>query len=123
MSRDRLSGLVWQGALDNLVSARKERVKRLKSLIGKVQPTDAGRAQLIDNRDAFLSSLETADSPAPAEIVRLCGAAANSGANYLDVIQSFDEAARNQVVEWLGTIVTAQQDRAQEVVDQLPLPF
>ena len=29
----------------------------------------------------------------------------------------------NQVVEWLGTIVTAQQDRAQEVVDQLPLPF
>ena len=44
-------------------------------------------------------------------------------ANYLDVIQSFDEAARNQVVEWLGTIVTAQQDRAQEVVDQLPLPF
>ncbi|MFO5558374.1 hypothetical protein, partial [Klebsiella pneumoniae] len=60
MSRDRLSGLVWQGALDNLVSARKERVKRLKSLIGKVQPTDAGRAQLIDNRDAFLSSLETA---------------------------------------------------------------
>ena len=123
MSRDRLSGLVWQGALDNLVSARKERVKRLESLIGKVQPTDAGRAQLIDDRDAFLSSLETADSPAPAEIVRLCGAAANSGANYLDVIQSFDEAARNQVVEWLGTIVTAQQDRAQEVVDQLPLPF
>ena len=108
---------------DRFVSARKERVKRLESLIGKVQPTDAGRAQLIDDRDAFLSSLETADSPAPAEIVRLCGAAANSGANYLDVIQSFDEAARNQVVEWLGKIVTAQQDRAQEVVDQLPLPF
>ena len=78
---------------------------------------------MIDDRDAFLSSLETADSPAPAEIVRLCGAAANSEANYLDVIQSFDEAARNQVVEWLGKIVTAQQDRAQEVVDQLPLPF
>lgn len=55
--------------------------------------------------------------------MRLCGAAANSEANYLDVIQSFDEAARNQVVEWLGKIVTAQQDRAQEVVDQLPLPF
>ena len=123
MSRDRLSGLVWQGALDNLVSARNERVKRLSSLIGKVQPTDAGRAQLIENRDAFLSCLEAADSPAPAEVMRLCSAAATSGAEYLDVVQSFDEAAQNQVVEWLGGIVSAQQGRAQKVVDRLSLPF
>ena len=123
MSRDRLSGLVWQGALDNLVSARNERVKRLSSLIGKVQPTDAGRAQLIENRDAFLSCLEAADSPAPAEVMRLCSAAATSGAEYLDIVQSFDEAAQNQVFEWLGGIVSAQQGRAQKVVDRLSLPF
>ena len=123
MSRDRLSGLVWQGALDNLVSARQERVKRLKSLISKVQPTDAGRAQLIENADAFLTSLDAVDSPAPAEIVRHCGAAANAGGEYLDVIQALDETARDQVVAWLTGIVTAQQDQAQKVIEHLPLPF
>ncbi|MDO4411743.1 UDP-N-acetylglucosamine pyrophosphorylase [Cutibacterium sp.] len=123
MSRDRLSGLVWKGAVDNLDSARTERVKRLKSLIGKVQPTDTGRTQLVNNCDIFLSSLSAVDAPAPADVVRLCGAAANSGADYLDVIQGFDPATREAVVEWLGGIVSAQQSQAQEVVDQLPLPF
>ncbi|MGK2308788.1 UDP-N-acetylglucosamine pyrophosphorylase [Cutibacterium sp. V970] len=123
MSRDRLSGLVWQGALDNLTSARKERVKRLKSLIGKVQPTDAGRAQLVENGEAFLTSLNAVDSPAPAEVVRRCGAAANAGAEYLDVVQALDETARDQVVAWLTGVVTAQQDQAQAAIEHLPLPF
>ena len=123
MSRDRLSGLVWQGALDNLVSARAERVKRLRSLIGKVQPTDAGRTQLIENRDAFLSALDVVDAQAPGDVVRLCDAAANSGAEYLDVVQGFDETTQTAIVEWLGSIVSAQQSQAQDVIDQLPLPF
>lgn len=123
MSRDRLSGLVWQGALDNLTSARKERVKRLESLIGKVQPTDAGRAQLVENGQAFLTSLNAVDSPAPAEVVRRCGTAANAGAEYLDVVQALDETARDQVVAWLTGVVTAQQDQAQAAIEHLPLPF
>ncbi|WCC80677.1 UDP-N-acetylglucosamine pyrophosphorylase [Cutibacterium equinum] len=123
MSRDRLSELVWQGALDNLASARTERIKRLKSLIGKVQPTDAGRAQLIENRDAFLTALDVLDSPAPGDVVKTCGAAANGGAEYLDVVRGFDEATQNAIVEWLGSIVSTQQSQAQEVIDQLLLPF
>ncbi|MDU3568158.1 MAG: UDP-N-acetylglucosamine pyrophosphorylase, partial [Cutibacterium avidum] len=123
MSHDRLSGLVWQGALDNLASARAERVKRLESLVGKLRPTDAGRAQLIESRDVFLSILSVVDAPAPADVVRSCGAAANSGAEYLDVVQGFDEATQEAVIEWLGSIVSIQQSQAQEVIDQLPLPF
>ncbi|MDU4208177.1 MAG: UDP-N-acetylglucosamine pyrophosphorylase, partial [Cutibacterium avidum] len=123
MSHDRLSGLVWQGALDNLASARAERVKRLESLVGKLRPTDAGRAQLIESRDVFLSILSVVDAPAPADVVRSCGAAANSGAEYLDVVQGFDEATQEAVIEWLGSIVSTQQSQAQEVIDQLPLPF
>ncbi len=115
--------LILAGALVNLTDIRAERIKRLRTLVGRLEPSDEGRAQLIERLDHLIEALGVVDGPAPAELVRLCGAAAGNGRQYLDVIGELSPEQRIGVSEWLGGIVETQQQNVAELVPALELRF
>lgn len=115
--------LILAGALVNLTDIRAERIKRLRTLVGRLKPSDEGRAQLIERLDHLIEALGVVDGPAPAELVRLCGAAAGNGRQYLDVIGELSPEQRIGVSEWLGGIVETQQQNVAELVPALELRF
>ncbi|WP_373887093.1 UDP-N-acetylglucosamine pyrophosphorylase [Acidipropionibacterium jensenii] len=115
--------LILAGALVNLTDIRAERIKRLRTLVGRLKPSDEGRAQLIERLDHLIEALGVVDGPAPAELVRLCGAAAGNGRQYLDVIGELSPEQRIGVSEWLGGIVETQQQNVAEMVPALELRF
>ncbi len=115
-SHQEFGPLVLAGALVNLSDIRAERVKRLKALVGRLRPSDEGRAQLIERLDDVVAALAVVDGPAPADVVRACGAAAEDGRDYLGVVQGLDDAQRTAVTEWLGGIVETQQQHVAEVL-------
>lgn len=118
LTREEFGPQILAGALVNLEDIRAERIKRLRALVGRLRPTDEGRAQLIDRLDDLTEALEVVDGPAPAEVVRTMGAAANEGAGYLDAVGRLDPDQRGEVTQWLSGIVTTQQ---QNVADVLPV--
>lgn len=115
--------LILAGALVNLTDIRAERIKRLRTLVGRLKPSDEGRTQLIERLDHLIEALGVVDGPAPAELVRLCGAAAGNGRQYLDVIGGLSSEQRIGVSEWLGGIVETQQQNVAELVPALELRF
>ncbi|WP_027588311.1 UDP-N-acetylglucosamine pyrophosphorylase [Acidipropionibacterium thoenii] len=115
--------LILAGALVNLTDIRAERIKRLRTLVGRLEPSDEGRTQLIERLDHLIEALGVVDGPAPAELVRLCGAAAGNGRQYLDVIGGLSSEQRIGVSEWLGGIVETQQQNVAELVPALELRF
>jgi len=114
-----LGALVHEGALRLLAGARRERLKRLVVLAGRVAPADAGRRALHervdevvevydaappeDGRDAFLTSLEAALSAAaaPADLTR-----------YTHTIQALPADVSALGVAWLQGIVDTLVRRA-----------
>lgn len=115
--------LLLAAALVNLTDIRAERIKRVRNLVGRLHPDDEGRSQLLERLDDVVAALAVVDGPAPAELVRLCGAAAGEGQEYLTVVQGLDEEQRIGVTEWLGGIVETQQQNVAEVVPALELRF
>lgn len=115
--------LVLAGVLLNLTDIRAERIKRLRILTGHLQPGDEGRAQLIGRIDEVAEALAVVDGPAPAELVRLCGAAAGNGRRYLDTIGGLDAEQRVATTEWLSGIVETQQQNVAEMLPALDLRF
>lgn len=115
--------LVLAGALVNLTDIRAERIKRLRVLAGHLQPSDEGRAQLIERIEDVAEALAVVDGPAPADLVRLCGAAAGNGRRYLDIIGELDAEQRIAATEWLSGIVETQQQNVAEMLPALELRF
>jgi len=115
-----LGALVYEGALELLAGARRERCARLTALAGRVEPTDAGRQALrervgdvcalfdaappADGRDAFLAALETAPAGAT---------------SYTRAIQALPVETTVLGVAWLQRLVDSLCAQAGELL--LPL--
>lgn len=119
LERVEFGPLLLDGALAALTSTRAERVKRLKRLVGRLEPTDAGRTQLVDHAEEFLASLEVVDGPAPAHVIRHLGSSAGEGQDYLEAIGNLEPAERRDVTAWLQGVVDAQLEAARQVVPQV----
>lgn len=119
LARQEFGPQILAGALVNLEDIRAERIKRLRALVGRLGPTDEGRSQLIERADALMEALEVVDGPAPAEVVRTMGAAAEEGIGYLDAVQALSATDRAAVTEWLSGIVETQQQHASDVLPVL----
>ncbi len=114
-----LGALVHEGALRLLAGARRERLKRLVVLAGRVAPADAGRRALHervdevveafdaappeDGRDAFLTALEAALSAT---------AAAADLTRYTHTVQALPADVSALGVAWLQGIVDTLVRRA-----------
>lgn len=113
--------LVLDGARGALAAGLKERTKRLGALIGRVEPTDDARRELVDAKDAVLAACATLDAPAPAAVLDELRARAASGIGYVEAIQGLDDRVRAEVTGWLGGIVDEVCARAAAPVPALGL--
>ncbi len=127
-----LGDLVYEGALEVLALAKDERVKRLKAMVAKVEPKDAGRQALrerVDDvcalfgaeppaagRDAFLAAFREASG---------CDAAAGGGAvaaaPYTEAIQKLPADVAAKGVAWLQQTVDTLCAEAGALLQPLPL--
>ncbi len=112
-----LGELVYDGALEMLASARKERVGRLTAMLARVGPSDDLRAGL---RDGIVAMCERVTAPvtaeAPAELVSVLGAAATAGTRYVAAVQGLDPAVAAVGSAWLASCIETAVGAAYDVV-------
>ena len=113
--------LLLGGALAALESARTERVRRIGRLVGRVDASDEGRAQLQARRDEFMASLGEVDRRGPEEVLSHLRNQAEEGVGYLDAVAGLGQDHRRAVREWLAAVVSDQQEAAAATVPQLGL--
>ena len=126
-----LGGFLYEGLLEMLASARKERLKRLKAMAEKVsQPTGKDlNQQAAATRREFCSSMarmeEIFHDGAGADVVGdrrerfLAGfekAAASRQTVYVETIQALPSEVSNLGVQWLRGIVSGLCEKAAELV-------
>ena len=120
-ARQEFGDLVLEGALQQLASGQKERTKRLKALIEKVQPEDAARRELVDHAQAVIDGCAAVAVEAPADLLEALTAAAEDGQDYLTAIQRLDAAQQEAVTTWLSEVIDIVRRRACEPIPQLGL--
>jgi hypothetical protein len=131
-SREELGYLLYNGALDNLGLARKERIRRLKAVAEKMPESmthDEGEKvkhrkleyhRNVDNvAEVFASDME---SPAGREhrdafLEGLAVQKQDNTLDYIRVIQSLPEAVSSKGTAWLQAIV---DDRCRKAAELLP---
>lgn len=112
---------VLDGALEQLASGQNERLKRLKALVGKLEPSDEGRQQLIDNCQSILDGCVGVVVEAPAELVTALQQRADAGDDYLTVIHGLSDAEKRLVTGWLDEVIAIVRRRSAEAVPALGL--
>ena len=121
--------LLYAGVLDQLTSAKKERLKRLKAMAEKASASsakDARNRQELHEQIGFIEKLfsgkmpdvlATTDQSREAFLGEFEKAAKNNKTNYISAIQSLPPAISAKGVTWLSGIVDAL---AQKVTRALP---
>ncbi|MCT1458474.1 UDP-N-acetylglucosamine pyrophosphorylase [Aestuariimicrobium sp. p3-SID1156] len=112
---------VLDGALEQLASGQNERLKRLKALVSKLQPSDEGRQQLIDNCQAMLDGCVGVRVEAPAEVITALQQRADAGDDYLTAIHGLSDAEKQLVTGWLDEVIAIVRRRSAEAVPALGL--
>lgn len=118
-ARQEFGELVYDGALEMLASARKERITRLRAMIGKVRPDDAERVTLKDSIDALCSVFDTVEVAPDGAVVSAMTQAAESGTGYVDAVQGLPRELAAAGTAWLHAIVEALFGKAGDVVPAL----
>lgn len=113
-----LGGLVYEGALAALASARAERLKRVKALVAHLEDGDDGRGQLRERIDDVLALFGTPEVAVPDA---LAGGLGPSEGGYLAAIRGLSGEARSAGTAWLQGIVDDRLDRAAGLVPALEL--
>ncbi len=119
-----LGDLVFRGALGALASARAERVKRLKALIGHLDDADPGRRALRASADAVLAVFGSPDAAAaepPAPLAAELADARAAGRGYLAAIKGLTPDSRAAGVAWLQGLIDTRTDAAAAAVPSLNL--
>jgi bifunctional UDP-N-acetylglucosamine pyrophosphorylase/glucosamine-1-phosphate N-acetyltransferase len=122
-ARQEMGALVYEGALEVLSLAKKERVKRLTAMASKVPAsTPAGRE--FSEQAAALGTLFAGDSEVP-DGSRFTGAlqptAAAATGNYLETVQGLTPELRAVGIEWLEQIVDALCEKADGLLRTMDL--
>jgi UDP-N-acetylglucosamine/UDP-N-acetylgalactosamine diphosphorylase len=114
-----LGPLVYEGALEMLALARKERVKRLVAMARKVpDATPEGREFAEQAESVCALFTGQTDVPADEEFV---ASVRPAGGNYLETIQGLAPDVRALGVEWLERIVSSLCERADTGVGTMNL--
>ncbi len=116
-----LGGHVFAGALAALAAGRAERLKRLAALVGHLDATDPGRAELIARIDAVLACFGTPDAAAPAVLLDEVRAAVAAGRRYTEAVSGLRPDAKAAATAWLQGIIDAATSRAAALVPALGL--
>lgn len=105
-----LGGLVLEGALAALASARTERVSRLEKVRKKLDPGNAEHARVIAELPGMIAATAEADAPDEA-VISVLTQAAQAGTLYLQAIQGLDEATTSAATAWLQGIIDVAKAR------------
>ncbi|MHB8108906.1 MAG: UDP-N-acetylglucosamine pyrophosphorylase [Syntrophorhabdaceae bacterium] len=109
-----LGSMMFEGLLDKLKLARKERLKRLRILAEKAQ---TGLYDKFNEIEAlFASPVENKDNDEKRGDFMALSLSARAGADYIDAVKSLDPAARDAGRIWLQGIVEAYCERAAQLV-------
>jgi UDP-N-acetylglucosamine/UDP-N-acetylgalactosamine diphosphorylase len=114
-----LGPLVYEGALEMLSLARKERVKRLVAMAGKVPDVTPGGREFAERAES-LCALFTGGSDVPAD-EKFVSAVRSTGGNYLETIQGLPPDVRRVGVEWLERIISSLCESADAVAGTMNL--
>lgn len=121
-----LGALVYEGALEMLALARKERTKRLATMAAKVPSGDAGRDGLRERVDG-VCALFDAEPPAAgrdAFLAAFRAATAGPASGSLDYTRTIQQLPGDVVaagVAWLQQVVDSLCTQAAELLEPLPL--
>ncbi len=118
-----LGALVYEGALEVLAAAKKERIKRLEAMAAKVAPGEPGR-EALRAKAADVGALFLAEPPAAgreAFLVAFDAATAGATAGYVQTIQRLPGDVAAAGVGWLQQVVDTLCARAAELLRPLPL--
>jgi UDP-N-acetylglucosamine/UDP-N-acetylgalactosamine diphosphorylase len=125
--------LLYAGALEQLSSAKKERLKRLKAMAQKAaassgkeqrEPAARGKKELNDQMD-YVMEVFSGETPDTAQIKKLREAflddfekgKGKNRANYLEAIQSLSAESSSKGVAWLNALV---EDLSEKVAKATP---
>ncbi|SDB89785.1 UDP-N-acetylglucosamine/UDP-N-acetylgalactosaminediphosphorylase [Raineyella antarctica] len=119
-------GLVLEGALEMLASARKERTKRIDALVATLTPDSDDQRQLVACIVPLLGSFDPAQASAeltsaPAEVDTAVAAAAAAGTGYLAAIAGLSPEVKQAGTAWLQSIVDDTCARAAACVPDMGL--
>lgn len=113
-----LGPLVYEGALDLISAARRERARRFTAMVGTVAPEDDGRRELREQVGELTALF---DSPALPDGAPFPAAPGTHPAGYIATIQQLPPDAVDAGVAWLQQIVDGLRSRAAAVVPSLNL--
>ncbi len=100
---EELGELVFDGALRVLDEVRTERLKRLKALAAKVDPSDQARTEFHELIDSLIDTLGQRSLPAPDAAATLTLQAGSR--DYIEAVQSLDAETGQELTAWLTAIV------------------
>jgi UDP-N-acetylglucosamine/UDP-N-acetylgalactosamine diphosphorylase len=122
-ARQELGELVFEGALEVLALAKKERVERLAAMAERVPVSSAGGRELRERLDEIEAVFEAGASlPGGGECAAALAAAASGGSQgYIQAVQGLTPGSRNAGVDWLQEIVDALCRRAGMLLPSLGL--
>ena len=129
-------GLIYSGALDKIVSAKAERIQRLKAMAnniaGSLEKKDSDRA--TSGKREFCNNITKIAGLFNSEIISKTGVdfrdrfldkfhahRKDHGGNYIDVVQSLDSGTSRQGTRWLSRIVKELCLRTREMLPVLGL--
>lgn len=118
-ARQELGELVYDGALEMLASAKKERITRLRAMIAKVRPDDAERVTLKESIDQLCAVFDTVQTSPDAGVVAAMTAAADAGTGYVEAVRSLPRDLASAGTAWLHAIVEELFGKAGDVVPAL----
>ncbi len=124
-SKQEFGTLIYAGALEKLALAKKERISRLKTLVGKVPGDNTARPELVENIDKVceLFGKDPSDSEASGSRDRFLAAFSEntqgSTHSYTKAIQALPPAVARQGTVWLQQIIDSLCNRTASMLTSL----
>jgi UDP-N-acetylglucosamine/UDP-N-acetylgalactosamine diphosphorylase len=122
-AKQEMGALVYEGALEMLSLAKRERIKRLEAMAAKVPTTTAAEREFGERAGAvralFDGNPDVADGAGFVDAFQPAAAAAMG--NYTETIQDMAPELRALGVQWLERIVDALCDRTDELLNAMDL--
>ena len=117
-----LGPLVYDGALEMLALAVRERAKRLEAMVERVSPDDQARTELRARIGDVCSLFEKAGEPGPDDLPAvLAEALGRSNAEYVATIRALPADARAAGVQWLRQTIDSLCGRAGALLPSMDL--